>query len=165
MAKMFKALICAFSFCLLLACGKEDDQREVVPEPFISNIESYTSVNTFINAYADSVREDSVYQTGMLFWRKTINLTTVTLNKFQHLGYEGKLIGTFVNARLATLVFYPETFDQYFLQLHSTEPNLQRDSELKKDHLVIRVYKDYRGRDYVSWADERLNAEIDRTWK
>ena len=99
---------------------------------------------------------------------------TVTADKFQHLGVDGKLRLEFFNDRLYQLTFNPADAAAYVEKLHAADKRVKRDklgrAEARLGNLRIASNVDFAVTDvganlhtvaFVIWEDTRLSSDLD----
>lgn len=99
--------------------------------------------------------------------RPPMNLYTVSIKNFVHLGCSGDLQVAFFNNRLMTTIFYPIDYDLYLDRLVKGEgirfvvdpqrPDVREAAVLPFTR--VWPYRDYQGKQYVGWLDRRLEEE------
>lgn len=96
---------------------------------------------------------------------------SVSIANYSHLDCVGELNVSFFNNRLSSAWFYPVDHAQYLDRLARQEgirfvadahrPDVREATV--PPYTRVWPYRDYRGRDYVGWADTRLERE-ERIW-
>jgi len=136
------------------------------PTILIDDIKSYWSVDQFTQYLHQRSQQFEVgKEFGATFDSRPPHLfVEVQVKSYGHYGVEGKLIGTFFNNRLSTILFYPANIDLYLKHL-CTEAKLDlvNSSEILEPelHRRIWIHPDHTEGRYVGWEDTRLRDEMD----
>ena len=99
--------------------------------------------------------------------RPPLSMYSVTIQEFSHLDCTGELTVTFMNNRLMSTIFYPNDLKTYLERLVTREGIRFVADQKRPDireatiapHTRVWSYRDYQERDYVAWADTRLEKE------
>jgi hypothetical protein len=163
-----------FIFILLfiafqLGCGDNVTYTDVVDKPtlLIADIKSYQSIEYTKNqlvhgGYEWIVKEDS--KSPQYDSRPPFDILTISIKKYNYLGFSGELVLNFFNNRLMSTWFYPDDISSFFKKLKiqlGTDMMSQSEITFGK-YTKMWKDKDYQDRIYIGWHDIRLIEENNR---
>lgn len=129
-------------------------------------IESYVGVEAFLRSLDEkSLKYDVEYPepSGRETDRPAFDMIVVKVSRYEHLGHRGRLLISFFNDRLMSVLFYPSDMSAYLEALRAREDvDLAGRSDFRVGrHARVWRAVDYTGQSYVGWEDMRLASERD----
>lgn len=138
---------------------------QATPSALISDFTSFQSVEDITNRLQRegkqwAVKSDS--KTPDNGFRPEFNEYTISISEFADQGIVGILDLGFNNNRLYQTSFYPTNVSDYLKKLqekYNVDLRAVKKSNIDKN-TVIELLKDYQGRDYIKWSDEKIQNEL-----
>ena len=97
-------------------------------------------------------------------WRPPFQVTTVYVERFSDLGFEGRLVIEFFNGRLVSTRFLPRRFDAYVRALRAKR-GIRLPEKAEGEVVVgkyLRIWVIMKPQRFVGWEDLRLRREIEQ---
>lgn len=131
----------------------------------IGDIQSYQNQDNLIKlleSHSIAYKREIAKKTPTTVHRPPFVTDRVIVLNYNHLGYSGELIFTFLNDRLMSTQFFPNSIDSYLDALNreiKTDLTISHKKYISPYTCII-FGEDYLKRKYVIWEDTRLANEF-----
>jgi hypothetical protein len=150
------------------ACTEPKDSYTHVQSPpasLLGSFESYASPSEVRKLLASqlviAVVEDSKLPADDS--RPRFDVLELRIENYEHLGHRGELRVQFLNERLLSTWFYPDSYDSYIATLRRSGLTPVSVTTRVGQYTDLWTYRDFEDRPYVAWEDIRL-ADEQRRW-